>query len=597
MSVPGADPKTVLWVEHASEALHDVASRTKPERLASELERLNAAVRRVSDGRLTHWDQPGDYLSFLTGFAPQAQADPPTEPSRHAARAQTLRAASGRAAEGAGQSLSMVSGPGLARTAERLRAGEITARELTEAALASAKRHQADHNAFIGLYETRAIAQAEALDREAEAGNWRGPLHGIPLAHKDCFERADLPMTVGSTLRDPKDLARDDATAIARLDQAGAVDVGALNLNEMVCGPTGQNPGFGDCSNAWDHSRISGGSSSGSGVSVALGTVFGALGSDTGGSTRLPASMNGVFGLKPTYGLVSRAGSYPRSFSLDSIGPITRSAEDCALMLQALAGHDPRDPTSLKVAVPDYLACLDASWIADSRIGTIDHGVDCDRNVQSVIDGFLTDVEVQFGEVRQAAFPEMDACYALGDIVSKVEAATLHSDAIRRSPEKYSQAGFSRTETGLHLPGVRYVEALSLRAKVLASFLSGSMRGFDVLICPTLPIPVPTREEADMEAGDAVFGVASVLTRLTRPFNYMGLPVLSMPVGLDANGLPVGVQLIGRPLDEGRLLGIAHRLSLHMNWPRDKGRFAPPAQAALGAGSGQSPNRHETSWS
>ena len=574
MTTTAADPKTISWIEHASPSLHGVASRTKPERLASELERLNSAVRKVADGCLTHLDQPGDYLAMLaesTKDLPDRKGSVQAAPLK---QTRPLRSPSAAAAEREGRSLSMVSGPSLAQTAAKLRAGETSVKALTEASLASARRHQQAHNAFISLYEERAMAQADILDREAEAGQWRGPLHGIPLAHKDCLERAGLPMTVGSRVRDGQEIASRDSTVIARLNGAGAVDIGALNLNEMVCGPTGQNPGFGDCSNAWDNTRIAGGSSSGSGVSVALGTVFGALGSDTGGSTRLPAAMNGVFGLKPTYGLVSRAGSFPRSFSLDSIGPETRSAEDCALMLQAIAGHDPRDPTSLDVSSPDYLACLDASWVGQSRIGTINLGIDCDQGIQTVIDGFLSRLEALYGQVGSTEFPEMDACYALGDIVSKCEAATLHGDAIRRSPEKYSQAGFSRTETGLHIPAVRYLEALSLRARIVSSFLRGSMSGYDVLVCPTIPVPVPLREEADMEEPDAVFGVVSVITRLTRPFNYLGVPVLSMPVGLDINGMPVGVQLIGRPLDEGRLLAVAHQASLQMSWPLDQGRLA-----------------------
>jgi len=565
-----ADPKVADWIEHASKALHDVSSRTPPARLASELERLNSAVRKAAAGRLTHLDQPGDYVSLLASFAAKAGSAEGWASDRGSA---APRPESAVEAERAGQSLSMVSGAGLARTAEQLRAGETTARALTEAALASAHRHQNEHNVFISIYEERALARAEALDREAEAGHWRGPLHGIPMAHKDCLERAGEPMTVGSRARDNDAPATQTATTIARLDQAGALDLGALNLSEMVCGPTGQNPGHGDCSNVWDSGRIAGGSSSGSGAGVALGTVFGALASDTGGSTRLPASMNGVFGLKPTYGLVSRAGSYPRSFSLDSIGPIARSAEDCALMLQAIAGHDPRDPTSLRVPVPDYHGALDADWIGESRIANIGLGFPCETSVQSAIDGFLAKVETVFGPVDETAFDDIDACYALGDIVSKTEAAALHGDTIRRHPEKYSQAGFSRTETGLHMPGVRYVEALSLRAKVVAAFLDSAMGAHDVLICPTIPIPVPTRDEADMEKPDAVFGVVSALTRLTRPFNYLGIPVLSMPVGLDVNGMPVGAQLIGRPLDEGRLLGVAHQLSLQMDWPLDGGCF------------------------
>ena len=234
----------------------------------------------------------------------------------------------------------------------RLRRKELSAEQLTRHALDRAVQTQPLLNAFIDIWADSAIAQAKQLDLEAASGKWRGPLHGIPLAHKDCFERQGLPMTVGSKVTGT-DLGRVTATALQRLNEAGAVDLGPLNMNEMVAGPTGQNPHFGDCRNSWDINRISGGSSSGSGAAVGAGVIYGALGSDTGGSTRLPASMNGLFGMKGTYGRVSRAGCFPRAFSLDCVGPIARSAEDCAILLQALAGWDPRDKVNGRPECPD----------------------------------------------------------------------------------------------------------------------------------------------------------------------------------------------------------------------------------------------------
>ena len=241
----------------------------------------------------------------------------------------------------------------LAEAAAAVRAGAVTSEQLTRAALQRADARHPSVNAFVRVRADAALAEARALDRDAADGRWRGPLHGIPLAHKDCFERPGDTITLGSRVPGPVPGQR-RAETLERLATAGAVDIGALNLSEMVAGPTGQNPHFGDCLNAWDPDRISGGSSSGSGSAVAAGIVHGSLGSDAGGSIRLPASMQGLFGLKPTYGRVSRSGCFPRAFSLECVGPLARTARDCALLLQAIAGHDAADATSLHAPVPDY---------------------------------------------------------------------------------------------------------------------------------------------------------------------------------------------------------------------------------------------------
>ncbi|HYG41996.1 MAG TPA: amidase, partial [Bordetella sp.] len=273
------------WVTAAAPLLHGVASRTDAGHIAAELVRLNDSVRRVADGRLGYADQPGDYAALLLACADGSNV--PAAPQAGAALAPTEDQEAG-----------------IAQAAARLRRGETSAVALATAALQRAQAAQPTHNAFLALMADRALAQARELDGEAAAGRWRGPLHGIPMAHKDCFDRAGLTMTVGGRVNDAAPAAQ-DATVLARLRAAGAVDLGALNMNEMVCGPTGQNPHHGDCANAWDAARIAGGSSSGSAVAVAQGSAYASLGSDTGGSIRLPAAMNGLFGLKPTYGRVS----------------------------------------------------------------------------------------------------------------------------------------------------------------------------------------------------------------------------------------------------------------------------------------------------
>ena len=448
--------------------------------------------------------------------------------------------------------------------AAALRAGEVSSEQLTQAALARAGAEQGRLNAFLRLRTEAALAQARQCDADAAAGLWHGPLHGIPLAHKDCFERVGETMTLGSAVPGPP-VGTTTAVALQRLGRAGAVDIGTLNMSEMVAGPTGQNPHFGDCCNAWDPQRISGGSSSGSASAVAAGVVPASLGSDTGGSVRLPASMQGLFGLKPTYGRVARRGCYPRAYSLECVGPLARSVRDCALLLQAVAGHDPADATSIDAPVPDYLAAL-ASQAAGSRIAVLETGVELDAQVAAAFERFIAMAGARYGAAPRVGFDALPACYAMADVFSKVEAAALHAPWMRQHPMAYSQAVFSRTEPGLHIPAVRYLEALTVRAQILREFVAGPMGGADVLLLPTLPVPVPTRVEADVEAAGRVFGVVARLTALTRPFSYLGLPVLNLPIGLDAAGMPIGVQMVGRPFGEARLLAMADALSADLGW-------------------------------
>jgi aspartyl-tRNA(Asn)/glutamyl-tRNA(Gln) amidotransferase subunit A len=241
----------------------------------------------------------------------------------------------------------------LSEVADAIAARRISSVEATEACLARIEVWQPRVNAFLRLYKDKALAQAQAMDAELAAGKRRGPLHGVPMAHKDMYYRKGEISTGGSAIR--KDwIAPVTATALEKLDAAGVVELGFLNMAEFAAGPTGHNVHHGHCRNPWDQSRVTGGSSSGSGASVAARLVFGALGSDTGGSIRLPAAACGVVGMKATYGRVSRAGAVARSWSLDHVGPLTRTVRDNARMLSVVAGHDVNDSTTSEKAVPDY---------------------------------------------------------------------------------------------------------------------------------------------------------------------------------------------------------------------------------------------------
>lgn len=527
--------------------LHDVPSRTDPATMAAEVERLNFAVRACVDGTISPFAHPADFQNALLRERDQPQKTVGSETGLP----QKLPTRSPQASELT-----------LAQAAQKMASGELTSEQLTARAIARAIECQPTLNAFIELWAEPAMQQAKAMDKERTLGQARSLLHGIPVAHKDCFEITGHAATIGSRAR-PVTIASHTAHAVECLNQAGAVTIGTLNMNEMVAGPTGQNPLFGDCCNAIDPLRISGGSSSGSGSAVASGAIFASLGSDTGGSIRLPASFNGLFGLKPTYGRISRKGCFPRAFSLDCVGPLARTAEDCAITLQAVAGFDPDDPSSLNAEVPDYHALLHSA-VENSKIAVLglSEANRCDPEISAVFEAFIARIERNMGSVQEVDFPQLSACYALGDIISKVEAATLHGQWMRANAQAYSQAVYSRTEPGLHVPAARYLEALLVRSRVLQEFLSGPMANVDVLVCPTVPIPTPLRSEADMEKQGSVFNVVAAITRLTRPFSYLGLPVLSMPIGRDKSGMPVGAQIIGKPLAEARLLSFAHQISL-----------------------------------
>jgi len=449
----------------------------------------------------------------------------------------------------------------LSAVADAIAAGRLTSVAATEACLARIEIWQPRTNAFLRLHRDKALAQARAMDAELKAGKRRGPLHGVPMAHKDMYYRKGELSTGGSTLR--RDWrAPVTATALQKLDAAGVVELGFLNMAEFAAGPTGHNVHYGHCRNPWDATRVTGGSSSGSGASVAARMVYGALGSDTGGSIRLPASACGVVGMKATYGRVSRAGALARSWSLDHVGPLTRTVRDNARVLAAIAGPDPADSTTSEKPVPDYEALLEGG-VAGLRIGLAlpnDGPAPLDAQVGGAVQA-AADVLGRLGaKITPATLPDFTALYRAAEVMVKCEAASMHRPWMGKTPELYANQVRTRMEAGFFIPATQYIDALRLRAHFVAEFLATAMEGVDAVLLPAIPFPIPTIEETDTEnkGGPAVLKMVAGFTGLTRPFNTLGVPALSVPCGFDSNGAPIGLQLVGRPFDEAMLYRIGH---------------------------------------
>ncbi len=449
----------------------------------------------------------------------------------------------------------------LTAIADAIAEGRTTSVAATEACLARIDAWQPRVNAFLRVYREKALEQARAMDAELAAGKRRGPLHGVPMAHKDMYYRKGEVSTGGSRIRGDW-VAPVTATVLSKLDAAGVVELGFLNMAEFAAGPTGHNVHHGHCRNPWDQTRVTGGSSSGSGASVGARMVYGALGSDTGGSIRLPAAACGVVGMKATYGRVSRAGAVARSWSLDHVGPLTRTVRDNARMLSVIAGHDPDDSTTSEKPVPDYEALLDGG-VAGLRIGLAlpnDGPAPLDPQIGGAVQAAADTLGRLGARVTPVTLPDFTALYRAAEVMVKCEAAAMHRPWMEKTPELYANQVRTRMEAGFFIPATQYIDALRLRAHFVKEFLSTAMDGVDAVLLPAIPFPLPTIEETDTETkgGPAVLKMVAGFTGLTRPFNTLGVPALSVPCGFDTNGAPIGLQLVGRPFDEAMLYRIGH---------------------------------------
>ncbi|HXG41959.1 MAG TPA: amidase [Dehalococcoidia bacterium] len=451
----------------------------------------------------------------------------------------------------------------LAEASQLLARRELSPLELTESCLRRIEALEPHLNAFITVTAEEALAAARKAQEELARGQRRGPLHGIPVAVKDLFWTAGVRTTAGSKVL-AGSVPQEDATVVARLRRAGAVLLGKLNLHEFAFGATSVNPHYGPVRNPWDMGRIAGGSSGGSGAAVAAGECLAALGTDTGGSIRIPSALCGITGLKPTFGRVSTYGVIPLAWSLDCVGPMCRTAEDCALVLAAIAGPDAHDRSAARVPVPDYAAHL-GEGVKGLRIGVprehFFQGVA--GEVEAAVRRALEVLSELGAQVLEVSLPHMAVVPQAAGTITLVEALAYHLPWLRERPQDYGQDVRLRLEMAALYPAVAYVQAQRVRTATVEAWRD-LWQEIDLLATPTTPVVAPPLEGAELPATLA-------LIRNTNPFNLSGQPAISLPCGFDGSGLPIGLQLVGRWWDEGTVLRVAHAYQRatdwHLRWP------------------------------
>jgi aspartyl-tRNA(Asn)/glutamyl-tRNA(Gln) amidotransferase subunit A len=449
----------------------------------------------------------------------------------------------------------------IAEAAELIGKRKLSPVELTEACLARIGTYDARVHAFITVMREDAKATAQQAAAAISNGNYKGPLHGIPLGLKDLFDTAGVRTTAGSRVYAER-VPAEDAAVTARLRAAGAVILGKLNMHEFAFGITGHNPHYGDTANPWDLSRISGGSSSGSAAAVASGMLLGALGTDTGGSIRVPSALCGVTGLKPTFGRVSRRGVVPLSWALDHVGPIARTAADVAVLLQTIAGHDPDDPGSCDEPVPDY-----SKAIKEVRLKGLRIGVPSEHFFDEVDDEVLEAIRVAVlvlrddlkASVDEVSLPHIAEAPAAAGAILMAEALAFHERTLVERPDDYGEDVRDRLELGALFPAVTYIQAQRLRSLIVEEWRRQVFDRFDLLVVPSAPIPAPVITATDLQT-------TLNLTRFTGPFNLTGLPSVSVPCGFSHDGRPIGMQLVGRWWEEGTALRAAHAYQQKTDW-------------------------------
>jgi len=447
----------------------------------------------------------------------------------------------------------------LLEAAAALRRREISSAELTAAALQRIERLNPSTNSMQTVMADAAREQAKQADEELARGEDRGPLHGIPVAVKDLFSTKGVRTTGGSSLF-ADHVPDHDAAVVESLCAGGAVLVGKTGMHELAYGITSSNPHFGAIRNPWDRDRIPGGSSGGSAAAVAAGMVSMAMGSDTGGSIRIPASFCGVVGLKPTYGRVSRYGAMPLGFSLDHMGPLTRSVRDAAAVLNLIAGHDPRDETSSRRPVENYVPDIEPS-IRGLRIGLSENFYfeRLDPDVDAAVRAAFQAAESRGAEIVPLRVPDIAAINTVARVILLAEASALLEPHLEQR-DRFGPDVLALLDQGRLLPATDYINAQRLRRAMQGEFAVLWSR-VDCLFTPTTPITAPRIGETATTIGGESQDVRLATTRLVRAINALGLPALSVPCGADRRGLPIGLQIVGQPFAEALILRVAQTLA------------------------------------
>ena len=452
---------------------------------------------------------------------------------------------------------------GLARLIE---SREVSPVEATEAYLQRIDEVDGRLNSYVTVLRDQALSAARQAEQEIAGGSYRGPLHGLPVAVKDQFYTAGIRTTGGSAIL--RDFVPDeDSTVTARLQDAGAVLLGKLNMSEFAMADI-YNHAYGTPRNPWDTTRNPGTSSSGSGAATAAFLCATSLGEDTGGSIRSPANFSGLVGLRPTYGRVSRFGVMGGSWSMDTVGPISRTVEDAAITFQAIAGHDPRDPYTWDVPVPDYRAALTGD-IGGLRVGVVAERMDA-PNLDPEMRDAVTAAVATLGELgadsRDVSVPLAPSAGALSMTIIGVEWSNLHRQTFEANFDLMDRNNQIRFLTGSIIPAQAYNKAQKLRTMMREQVLA-ALEGVDVLVLPSGVGPAPPVESVPgVPSKEMALAGLNARISFTGPFNLAGVPAISVPCGFTASGLPLGVQIVGRPMAEETLFRVAHAYEQATDW-------------------------------
>ena len=446
-----------------------------------------------------------------------------------------------------------------------IRRREVSPVEVVDACLARIDATEPTLNSFITLLPEPARAAARRAEAEILRGNYRGPLHGIPVGLKDLYHTAGVRTTSGTRIYDTY-VPTSDCTVATRFGQAGAILLGKLNMHPLAYGPTGENADYGHMHNPWRPERIAGGSSGGSGSAAAAGQCAITMGSDTGGSVRIPAALCGIVGLKPTYGRVSRAGLTPLSWCLDHPGPMTRTVADAALTMNAIAGPDPQDPATASVPVPDYTAALTED-VRGLRIGVVKEYFDTeiDPEMAGIVQQAIAVLGALGAEIVEVSLPLYDYAQPISNAILSAEATAAHRDTLLNDGDKLYPQVRERLEEGLFISAAEYLRAQQAR-QVFCGQVAGLLRDVDLLAGPVEPVTAPPLLERRIDVGGQRLPAVPQLTKYTRVYNITGSPAIAVPCGFGDDGLPAGLHLAGRNFDEATVLRAAYAYQQATDW-------------------------------
>ena len=443
--------------------------------------------------------------------------------------------------------------------------GSISPTELVEAHLEWIELTDSSLNSFITLLHDESLKAAIEAENEIKNGDYRGPLHGIPIGLKDLYSTKGIRTTVGSKIME--DWVPDyDAGVVEKFIESGSILMGKLQMHEFAYGPTSENVHYGPAHNPWDTSRVTGGSSGGSGSAVASGQCMLALGTDTGGSVRIPSALCGIVGLKPTFGLVSRYGVFPLSYSLDTVGPITRTVRDNALVMNSIVGHDSRDPSSSFGPFLDYTSLLDKDVSGIRLAVPREHFFDLvDFEVKQSFDQALSVLENIGMEIDEVSIPMLNEVTSIATAITAVEGVEVHLSNLRDRYEDYDPQVRDRLELGLFITGPQYVTAQRARV-ALSNQIEQVLCTYDAIVTPTIPVSAPKIGQTLVDIRGSLVKRVDVLPRLTRPFNLFGGPSITIPCGSDSNNLPIGLQISGKHFEDAMVLQIANAFENATSW-------------------------------